>query len=152
MTKTYTPRAGSLSEKVIKHLSDGATQISSAEMETMFGANRSGISNQLNAPRKFGLLVLHRNGRKALYTLPGVAPHWDGQPTKPKTTTTPRAQREVVAPAPANAPVAIASLWDDGDVVLWGITAGEDGNSCTLSDLQARQVHRFLERVYGPNV
>jgi hypothetical protein len=47
---------------------------------------------------------------------------------------------------------AIASLWDDGEVVLAGITVNLDQDSVTLTDLQARQVHRFLERIYGPNV
>lgn len=44
----------------------------------------------------------------------------------------------------------IAALWDDGDVVLSGIQINADAASVTLSDLQARRVHRFLERVYGP--
>ena len=37
-------------------------------------------------------------------------------------------------------------------MVLAGITINNDAASVTLSDLQARQVHRFLERVYGPTV
>lgn len=45
---------------------------------------------------------------------------------------------------------AIAALWDDGDVVLAGIAINADAASVTLSDQQARRVHRFLERVYGP--
>jgi hypothetical protein len=62
-----------------------------------------------------------------------------------------RKKAEAVPPAP-NAPTAIASLWDDGEVVLAGITVNLDQDSVTLTDLQARQVHRFLERIYGPNV
>lgn len=42
------------------------------------------------------------------------------------------------------------ALWDDGDVVLAGIQINADAASVTLSDLQARRVHAFLERVYGP--
>jgi len=54
------------------------------------------------------------------------------------------------AAEPAVATAAIAALWDDGDVVLAGIQINADAASVTLSDLQTRRVHAFLERVYGP--
>ena len=44
----------------------------------------------------------------------------------------------------------MASLWDDGDVQLVGIAVTESTSSATLNDQQARQLHRFLHRVYGP--
>ncbi len=162
MTKTYTPRPGSLAERVIAHLNAGATQIAPAEMATLFGAQRSATNNLLKAPRNFGMLVLHKNGNQALYTLPGVEPDWGGLPAEPKTRATPvkrkakkaeasRSKAREAAPPATTTPPPIASLWDDGDLVLQGITVNTDGASVTLTDLQARQVHRFMERVYGPN-
>jgi len=171
MTKPYTPRPGSLAQKVIDYLQTGeGAQISTATMVTSFKVKPSSTSNLLKAPRKFGVLVLHKNGKQALYTLPGVAPVWDAAEaaapsTAPKARKvkapkkkaapphgTRKKRQSVAAPAEPERPAAIASLWDDGDVVLAGITINNDAASVTLSDLQARQVHRFLERVYGPTV
>lgn len=171
MTKPYTPRPGSLAEKVLAFLQTGeAPQISTADMVTLFNAAPSSTNNLLKAPRKFGLVVLHKNGKQALYTLPGVAPVWNDatqaaapsaapkarKVKAPKKKAAPQGTRKkrqaAAAPAEPERPAAIASLWDDGDVVLAGITINNDAASVTLSDLQARQVHRFLERVYGPTV
>lgn len=172
MTKPYTPRPGSLAQKVIDYLQTGeGAQISTATMVTSFKVKPSSTSNLLKAPRKFGVLVLHKNGKQALYTLPGVEPVWDDATEADAPTTAPKARKvkapkkkaappqgtrkkrqAVAAPAELERPAAIASLWDDGDVVLAGITINNDAASVTLSDLQARQVHRFLERVYGPTV
>lgn len=169
MTTPYTPRPGSLAEKVMDYLQTGeAAQISPAQMVELFQVKQSSTSNLLKAPRKFGVLALHKNGRQALYTLPGVAPVWGDADDVAATSSAPKARKvktpknkarpqglrkksEPVAAEPER-PTAIAALWDDGDVVLAGITINTDAQSVTLSDLQARQVHRFLERVYGPTV
>jgi len=166
-TTPYTPRPGSMAEKVITHLNaGGSAQLSPADMVKLFKIAPSSTFNVLKGPRKFGMLVLHKNGKKALYTLPGVEPLWRDVAKDSAATAVAKA-RKVKAPkkkAPSHAsrkkvqaepveperPAAIASLWDDGDVVLAGITINTDASSVTLTDLQARQVHRFLERVYGP--
>lgn len=170
MTSTYTPHAGSLAQRVIAHLQSGAaSQLSPGEMVPLFHAVRAGTSNQLKAPRKFNSLVLHKNGKRALYTLPGVAPDWgDGDedddapaPAAKKTTRGPAKHKADAggrkthvpqeAPAETERPPAIAALWDDGDVVLQNVAVNADVGGVILSETQARQVHRFLERIYGPN-
>lgn len=169
MTTPYTPRPGSLAEKVITHLnSGGSAQISPADMVKLFNVAANSTSNLMKAPLKFGIVELHKNGRKTLYTLPGIEPLWDDatgaasadaapktrKVKAPKKKAPPHASRKKVQAEPVEPeqPAAIASLWDDGDVVLAGITINNDAASVTLTDLQARQVHRFLERVYGPTV
>lgn len=172
MTTAYTPRPGSLAQKVMDYLQTGeGAQISPAAMVTSFKVKPSSTSNLLKAPLKFGVLERHKNGKQTLYTLPGVKPVWDDAAEAAAPSTAPKARKvkapkkkavppqgtrkkrqAIAAPAEPERPAAIASLWDDGDVVLAGITINNDAASVTLSDLQARQVHRFLERVYGPTV
>lgn len=168
MTTSYTPRPGSLAEKVITHLnSGGSAQISPADMVKLFNVAANSTSNLMKAPLKFGIVELHKNGRQTLYTLPGIEPMW-GLPTlavagkaaaktrkvkAPKKKAPQDSRKKVQAePVEPERPAAIASLWDDGEVVLAGITINLDQDSVTLTDIQARQVHRFLERVYGPTV
>jgi hypothetical protein len=174
--KTYIPRPGSFGARLVEHLTATGGTMTMLEMAQGFGEPRKNIDGLTTSVIKNGLIVdcgERENGKRA-YGLPGAAPDTVAPAPgaaltlgaslridKPKNTRqvaekkdSPHALRkkaEAVPPAPV-APTAIASLWDDGEVVLAGITVNFDQDSVTLTDLQARQVHRFLERIYGPNI
>ena len=104
MTTAYTPRPGSLAQKVMDYLQTGeGAQISPAAMVTSFKVKPSSTSNLLKAPLKFGVLERHKNGKQTLYTLPGVKPVWDDAAEAAAPSTAPKA-RKVKAPKKKAAP------------------------------------------------
>lgn len=169
---TYTPAPGSIAARVMAHLRVYGGTLTPTQIAELFETRRSGVSNALYPAVAAGVLVHHQGGRfKTGYHLPGTEASFDdaddqageAKPAKarkakaPKATApaSPRATRAPKAAAPEpeaeQATGAIAALWDDGDVVLAGLHINEDGETVTMTDPQARRVHRFLERVYGPN-
>jgi hypothetical protein len=179
--KTYTPRPGSFGARLLEHLTATGGTMTMLEMSQGFGEPRNNIDGLITGVIKNGLIVdcgERENGKRA-YGLPGAAPNTVAPAPgaaltlgasssgaslridKPKNTRQVAEKKDSfhalpkkaeAVPAAPDAPTAIASLWDDGEVVLAGITVNLDQDSVTLTDLQARQVHRFLERIYGPNV
>lgn len=157
----YTPAPDSLAARVINKLTVTGGTLTPSQIAEQFDVKRDSVSNVLKAAVQAGALQHYSGGRgKTVYHLVGTVPTFDGAEAAPalapkkrkakKTTSRARKPREV-APEPSTAPPPIASLWDDGDLVLQGVTISEEHGSVTLTDLQARQVHRFMERVYGPN-
>lgn len=157
----YNPAPDSLAARVIQRLKEQGGTLTPNQIIEQFSAARGSVSNLLKPAVQAGALQLHSGGKgKTAYHLEGTVPTFDGieaAPTpapkkrKAKKTapTTTRKPREAAPEPTAAVPPPIASLWDDGDLVLQGVTVSEASNSVTLTDLQARQVHRFMERVYG---
>jgi len=130
---------------------------------------RASVSNTLKAAVQRGFLAHYSGGRgKVVYHLPGTtvtlpeaaaATAQVVPATRKKAATKKKTRRAAAERAPATQnpgpaapmqPPAIASLWDDGDFVLYGLVINSD-ETVTMTDEQARRLHRFLERVYGPN-
>lgn len=161
----YYPAPGSLAEKAIAHLEEHGGQLTPNELANLFGEPPKNVMNMLRLAVKYKLLQHHQGGRgRSAYAMPGWQFSFDdAQPTTPApaatkrkdkkaaTTRKPREARASTRPEPSAAATPIASLWDDGDLVLSGVSVNEDNASVTLTDDQARQVHRFMERIYGPN-
>lgn len=161
----YTPAPDSLAARVIKHLTNNGGTLTPNEIIATLDARRGSVSNLLKPAVQAGALQLYSGGKgKTAYHLVGTVPTFDGATTTPSPAPTKRKAKKRPASAPRTArkareaapeaaavPAPIASLWDDGDLVLQGITVNTDFSSVTLTDLQARQVHRFMERIYGPN-
>ncbi len=161
----YTPAPDSLAARVINKLTVTGGTLTPTQIAEQFAVKRDSVSNVLKAAVQAGALQHYSGGRgKTVYHLVGTVPAFDGATTTPspapkkrkakkKPASAPRTARKAreAAPEAAAVPAPIASLWDDGDLVLQGITVNTDGSSVTLTDLQARQVHRFMERIYGPN-
>lgn len=153
----YQPAEGTVAARLIAALHEAGGTISHQAAAEQLGVPAKNIGPSLKAAVQAGLVHYTSDGRgTAAWHLPGTPAATDGAAPAPA----PRKKtkrRQAAAPAPVDAteqaPVdgaAIAALWDDGDVVLAGIKINADAASVTLSDLQARRVHRFLERVYGP--
>ncbi len=153
---TYQPAEGTVAARLIAALHEAGGSMTPAAASEALGVPANNIGPSAKAAVKAGLVCYLAGGRgKALWYLPGatvstedVAP---ATKSRKKRNTRQRAESAPVEAAePAVATAAIAALWDDDDVVLAGIQINADAASVTLSDLQARRVHRFLERVYGP--
>jgi hypothetical protein len=168
--KAYTPAPDSLAARVIHTLTEGAIgTLTPGEIATCFKVPRASVSNTLKAAVQHGHLTHYSGGRgKVVYHLPGTTVTLDEAPTakaqlvpaiRKKAATKKKARRAATQRAPATQnpgpaapmqPPAIAALWDDGDFVLYGLTINSD-ETVTMTGEQAQRLHRFLERVYGPN-
>lgn len=157
----YTPAPSSLAARVIAFLQINGGTLTPVKICELFDVPRGSVSNTLKPAVQAGALQHYSGGRgKTVYHLAGTVPSFDGAEATPapapkkrkakKATSTTRKPREA-APEAATVPPPIAALWEDGDLVLQGVNVSEDSSSVTLTDLQARQVHRFMERIYGPN-
>lgn len=179
MNHPFQPRPGTVGARALTALAEHGGSLTATELAAALAIPLKNLHACLKAIRSHGLAVTDRNADGvAIWRLPAdgelAAPaEATTRPRKQRTTQaqaapaaegweplTPRIQRvngrtaatgDLVTDEPEQ-PTAIASLWDDGDVVLQGIAINEDAGSVTLSDSQARRVHRFLERVYGPTV
>lgn len=158
MTINFQPRPGTVGARALSALAEHGWSLTATELAAALAIPPKNLHACLKAIRSHGLAVTDRNADGvAIWRLPA-----EGELAAPaEATTRPRKKRKQrttraqAAPAVEDAPSvegAIASLWDDGDVVLQGIVINQDAGSVTLSDAQARLVHRFLERVYGPTV
>lgn len=153
----YQPGEGTTAARLITALHEAGGSMTPARAAEVLSVPANNIGSSAKAAVKAGLVCYFAGGRgKSLWHLPGVAVGTDA----PAPATAKRQKRKARQAAPTatveandQAPAegaAIAALWDDGDVVLSGIQINADAASVTLSDLQARRVHAFLERVYGP--
>lgn len=170
---TYTPAIGSIAARVIEHLGSHGGTLTPTQIAELFDTRRSGVSNALYPAVAAGVLVHHQGGRfKTGYHLPGTEPSFDAaddqaaeaKPAKARKARAPKgtaqaSQRATRAPR-ATAPEpeteeaagAIAALWDDGDVVLADVHINDDRETVTLTDVKARKLYRFFQRIYGPTV
>lgn len=167
----YTPAPHSLAARLITHLETYGGTMTPDQIAREFNVQRGSISNTLKAPVQRGFLAHHSGGRgKVVYHLPGSTVTLPGateaqadaaattatRKKAPRKTKAVRAARErapvptTPGPAAPMQPPAIAALWDDGDFVLYGLTINND-DTVTMAEAQARQLHKFLERVFGPN-
>lgn len=148
----YTPAPDSLAARVIEFLQVDRGTLTPAKIADLFTVSRASVSNVLKAAVQAGALQHHAGGRgKTGYHLAGTVPSFDAAEATPapkKATNTTRKPREAT-PEPATVPP-IAALWSDGDIVVYGAQINAD-DTATLNDRQARQLHRFLERCFGPN-
>lgn len=158
MTINFQPRPGTAGARALTALAEHGGSLTATELAAALGIPAQNLHGGLKAIRTHGLAVTDRNADGvAIWRLPAdgelAAPA--GATTRPRKKRNQRTTQAQAAPAVEDAPSvegAIASLWDDGDVVLQGIVINQDAGSVTLSDAQARRVHPFLERVYGPTV
>lgn len=177
MTSPYRPQQGSIPARVIDHLNLTGGTMTRAAIANGFAIEPKNVDGNLASSIKHGLIVRHQaEGMKTCYGLPGSTPGEDApappasmtinssahrtavaeRAQKTKKTRAPAATSDVVdtmpsdgAPLPAPPPP-IAALWEDGDVVLYGLQINAD-DTVTLSGHQAKRVHRFMERCFGPN-
>lgn len=156
----YQPGEGTTAARLIAALHEAGGSLTPARASEVLGVPANNIGSSAKAAVKSGLVCYFAGGRgKSLWHLPGAGPNTT-EAAAPATAKRQKRKKRSAAPPQAaslevadQAPVegaAIAALWDDGDVVLAGIAINADAASVTLSDQQARRVHRFLERVYGP--
>lgn len=165
MTKTYSPREGTLPQRLIAHLQSVGAPIRSGEITTLFGTPSNNISNLLKPAVQHGLLERVGSGREVTYclagesaTAPGATPSTQGERTKrgtagraaaakvAKKKATARAVRVKEPEAPP--PTPICALWDDGDYVLCNVDISDDGQ-VILPEPRARQLYLFLHRQFA---
>lgn len=167
----YAPKAGSLPARLLEHLRANGGTMTRAEIANGFAIESKNVHSNLETIIKHGLLVMHQvEGQTTRFGLPGSAPEVTA-PVPPasmtmmkspnsllierKTTAVNKRERSLVAlaasaPATEAPPPPIAALWEDGDIVLYGLQINAD-DTVTLSGHQAKRVHRFMERCFGPN-
>lgn len=174
MTSSYSPKPGTIPARVIEHLAaNRASTMTRAAIANGFAIEPKNVDGNLATCIKHGLIVRHQaEGMKTCYGLPGSTPGEDAPvpPASMTLTTSPNnrlierktPKKKERAPDPvapvADAPVEsgeappppIAALWEDGDIVLYGLQINAD-DTVTLSGQQAKRVHRFMERCFGPN-
>lgn len=123
---TYVPRAGSIPARAVEHLQtlDAGSAVSTTDLAALLGADPTSMSACLNAARRHGAIDARRDGRGLVWFLP-----------EEDTT------EEDAEPVPFN-----AALWSDGDLVIYGAQANEDG-SVTLSAEQVAQVKCLISPV-----
>lgn len=167
MSKPYVPKPDSLADRVIKYLSLVKGPLSYAEIARQMNKPRSNIEPCLRAAITHGALVQDKRGSVRLPTpaevdaaTPAAAEASPRTRAGRKTTkargsagrdranAARRVQAQVVEPPPPPGPV--ASLWDDGDIVLHGLEPNADGSSATINEAHARRIHGFLHRLFGP--
>jgi hypothetical protein len=171
---TYTPRPGSFPARLIEHLTAVGGTMTKSEMAQGFGEPRKNIDGLTTAVIKNGLIVDcgARDDGKRAYGLPGADPlqvapapaagltlgsSSSGATLQIEKAKKTRRVAEKKAPEPApvdmpapTAPPPIAALWEDGDICLYGLQINAD-ESATIGEAHARRLHKFLERVFGPN-
>lgn len=150
---TYQPAEGTVAARLIAALHEAGGSLSHQAAAEQLGVPAKNLLPNLKAAIKAELVGYTSGGRgKVVWHLPGVPVATEGAAPAPKSRKRRKTREaaEVALTTVAAETAAIAALWDDGDVVLSGIQINAAAASVTLSDLQARRVHRFLERVYGP--
>lgn len=155
MSKPYTPRPGSLTERVLNALPRLGGSMTAQQIAEEFSTKSNAIFNLLAPAVKAGMLAKATNEEgRTVYSLPDLGTAESFAPKARKATKkkqrVPTAEAATAQPEADEAPPPIAALFDDGDIALYGVIPNEDGSGCTLSEVQARRVHRFLERVFGP--
>lgn len=163
MTRRHPLAPTTLGARVITHLQQHGGALRSPEIATIFSCDPTSVSTKLRGCINHGELVLLRgDGGKVRYALPGdAAQDATATPAPRKTSRRGAAGRaaaasrraapvvaEPVDPPPPPGPV--ASLWDDGDIVLHGLEPNTDGASATIGEDHARRLYRFLHRLFGP--
>lgn len=150
MTRSYTPRIGSLPQRVIAHLQTGASTIAPKQLTELFGVKQTNAFNLLQPAIKHGLLVRVGRGLGVMYALgEGTAPAAAATPAprkKHKSRSAAAATKRHPMPEAGAKPV--AALWDDGDICLYHLQVNDD-ETVTMAEAQARQLQRFLNRVFG---
>lgn len=158
MNHPFQPRPGTVGARALTALAEHGGSLTATKLAAALAIPPKNLHACLKAIRNHGLAVTDRNADGvAIWRLPAegetAAPAAASpRPRKKRNQRTIQAQDAPAAEDTPSPEPAIASLWDDGDVVLQGIVINEDAGSVTLNDAQARRVHRFLERVYGPTV
>ena len=166
--KPYTPRPGTLPARLIEHLTATGGTMTTKQIANGFAEPANNVGGLLVVAIKHRVIVMHKTEAGNCYGLPDSSPgdvapapaaHLTlGTPVEKAAKKTPAKKttkrRAPSAPAAVQAvdasPPAIAALWDDGDIVLYGLQVNAD-NTVTLAGAQAQRVHRFLERCFGPN-
>ena len=156
-TKPYIPRPGSVPDIVIRHLREHGGTMHYADAAVHCAKPRNNIEPSLRAAIQHGALVLVApatvqlaEGAPPAAAAPTTAPRKArrGQAGRDRANSARRVRAQVVEPPPAPGPV--ACLWDDGDIVLHGLTPNADGSTATITQEHARRLHGFLHRLFGP--
>lgn len=158
--KNYTPKPGSFPDRLLKHLNSLGGTVTCPEAAAMFDIEPKNVNGNMKTALQHGLVVKYGVEGNVRFGLPGAAKDVFDAPapkrgsagrkvanTKRKGKAV-RATRPVAVEAPP-APAPIAALWSDGDIVVCGAQISADG-SVVLSDERSRELHKFLQRVYGP--
>ncbi len=138
---SYTPRPDSNSAKAIEAI-QRLGPMRPADLARAIDVKGANLFTAVKPAIKHGLLIRRDN----LYALPDGAPVSVAEPARGKSR---RPSVDIItSPDDVQRPAAVAALWDDGDIIVHGAVVGE--NSLCLEDGAARQLHRFLTRIYGP--
>lgn len=148
MPQPYTPREGSLAQRLIAHLQTqpAGTQLSNNEIASLLGCANNCVFSSLKTATRHGCLVkINVGGFNTAYSLPeGTHPDDTAIATA---SPSPRKKRGSGAapaePAAQQSEPAIGfnvARWADGDVTLHNVTVSEDGNVL----LTPGQVQTFL--------
>lgn len=148
---SYTPKPGSKCARALDVIrSAGPTK--PADLAKAINCPAGNLYNAMEPAVRLGLAIRTVDG---LYALPDGAPEGASPSPRPKRGAAGRkkanARRAVkvaeVAEEPAQ-PAPIAALWDSGDIIVEGQSTGPD--TICLKEAAARQLHRFLTRIFGP--
>lgn len=152
--KPYTPREGSLPDKVIGTLDNSppGTLLTVRQIADDFGVARSSVANCLKPAVKHGVLFIGKQDGIDAYGLgPGdgfsaAAASVDQVPARARTTVAADPAGDVdddAAGTTQDAPV--FSLWCDGTLHLHGITPRPDG----IFELSLADAHRLARLLHG---
>lgn len=148
----YTPRTGSLADKVIAQLQLAGGPITCGQITALFGTTANNISNMLKAAVTHGALKKCNGEGEQGYDL------GDGQPAQPKATASamapaqPKAKKARAArvdtaaelqPTPNPATQLTLTRWSDGDVFVQDFEIC-DGGQLRLTLAQQQQLVNFL--------
>ncbi len=165
--KTYTPRPGSLVERISQHLQQHGGTLTSGQIAELFGTTPNCVMSSIRNALDHGHLRTHTvDGSRALLVSLGDVDSADAaeasKPRKARQAGTGRrraaaadsdaddvdTQGAAADPADAHSGP-VACMWDDGDIVLHGLVGNEDGSTATITEAHARRLHAFLDRLYG---
>jgi hypothetical protein len=171
--KTYTPRPGSLVERISQHLQQHGGTLTSSQIASLFGTTPNCVMSSIRNALDHGHLRTHTvEGSRALHVSLGDVDSVDAaEEAKPrKAARGPRkagtgrrraaaadsdaaaddldAQDAAADPADAHTGP-VACMWDDGDIVLHQLVGNADGSTATITEAYARRLHSFLDRLYG---
>ena len=131
--KHYTPRAGSLAQRVIDYLTTHGGALNAAQINAEFGGAPSATATTLRKATNAGYLATSKKSNAFIWSLPeaGAGQQADG------TDSTDEAQPMLIA------------AWSDGDVTVKGLDVSEDG-TVIFSAAQIGQLIAHMTRPLHP--
>ena len=123
----FTPRAGSLAQRVIDHLTTNGGTLNAVEIHEQFGGALSAVATQLRKATDAGFLLATKQGKSYAWSLPEAGAVSETDETEPM----------------------LIGAWSDGDVTVKGLAVADDG-TVIFTAVQISQLISHLTRPLHP--